>query len=130
MAFTNNSDTKKYPAKIAFINQSLNGDHAAEIICKVNAYNPALLPGLFINAEVEVENKKTLTVPEDAVVRWEGKFYIFTDLGNNQFKMMEVKSGVKNEGFCQVTSNELNNSSKIVVKNAYTLLMSAMNNDE
>lgn len=130
MAFTNNSDTKKYPAKIAFINQSLNGDRAAEIICKVNAYNPALLPGLFINAEVEVENKKTLTVPEDAVVRWEGKFYIFTDLGNNQFKMMKVKSGVKNEGFCQVTSNELNNSSKIVVKNAYTLLMSAMNNDE
>ncbi|MBW1654325.1 efflux RND transporter periplasmic adaptor subunit [Flavobacterium quisquiliarum] len=130
MAFANNSDAKKYPAKIAFINQSLNGDRAAEIICKVNTYNPALLPGLFINAEVEVENQKALTVPEDAVVRWQGKFFVFTALGNNQFQMVEVKAGVKNEGFCQITSNELDNSSKIVVKNAYTLLMSAMNNDE
>ncbi|RYJ38891.1 Efflux transporter, RND family, MFP subunit [Flavobacterium anhuiense] len=130
MAFANNSDTKKYPAKIAFINQSLNGDRAAEIICKVNVYNPSLLPGLFINAEVEVGNQKALTIPEDAVVRWQGKFYVFIDIGNNQFQMVEVKSGVKNEGFCQVASNELNNSSKIVVKNAYTLLMSAMNQDE
>ncbi|HEY1195767.1 efflux RND transporter periplasmic adaptor subunit [Flavobacterium sp.] len=130
MAFANNSDTKKYPAKIAFINQSLNGDRAAEIICKVNAYNPALLPGLFINAEIEVENQKALTVPEEAVVRWQGKFYVFTDLGNNQFQMNEVKSGVKNEGFSQINSDAVSSSSKVVIKNAYTLLMSAMNNDE
>ncbi|WP_278021564.1 efflux RND transporter periplasmic adaptor subunit [Flavobacterium ginsengisoli] len=130
MAYTNASDAKKYAAKIAFINQSLNGDRATEIICNVNAYNPALLPGLFVNAEVEIENKKALTVPEDAVVRWQGKFYVFTAIGNNQFQMNEVKSGVKNEGFTQITSDAISDSSKVVVKNAYTLLMSAMNNDE
>ncbi|MEN2489532.1 efflux RND transporter periplasmic adaptor subunit [Flavobacterium sp. B11] len=130
MVYANASDTKKYAAKIAFINQSLNGDRAAEIICKVNTYNPALLPGLFVNAEVEIENQKALTVPEDAVVRWEGKFYVFTELGNNQFQMVEVKSGVKNEGYNQIISDAISTSSKIIVKNAYTLLMSAMNNDE
>jgi len=130
MVYANASDTKKYGAKIAFINQSLNGDRAAEIICKVNTYNPALLPGLFVNAEVEIENQKALTVPEDAVVRWEGKFYVFTELGNNQFQMVEVKSGVKNEGYNQIISDAISASSKIIVKNAYTLLMSAMNNDE
>lgn len=130
MAYTNSSDAKKYAGKIAFINQSLNGDRAAEIICKVNSYNPELLPGLFVNAEVEIENKKALTVPEDAVVRWEGKFYVFTDIGNNQFQMIEVKSGVKNEGYNQIISDAISSSSKVVVKNAYTLLMSAMNNDE
>lgn len=130
MVYTNASDTEKYGAKIAFINQSLNGDRAAEIICKVNSYNPALLPGLFVNAEVEVENQKALTVPEDAVARWQGKFYVFTELGNNEFKMVEVKSGVKNDGYNQIISDAISNSSKVVVKNAYTLLMSAMNNDE
>ena len=130
MAYTNASDAKKYAAKIAFINQSLNGDRAAEIICKVNSYNPDLLPGLFVNAEVEIENQKALTVPEDAVVRWEGKFYVFTDIGSNQFKMNEVKSGVKNEGYWQITSDTISSSSKVIIKNAYTLLMSAMNNDE
>ncbi|WP_294965552.1 efflux RND transporter periplasmic adaptor subunit [uncultured Flavobacterium sp.] len=128
--YANASDAKKYGAKIAFINQSLNGDRAAEIICKVNNYNPELLPGLFVNAEVEIENQKALTVPEDAVVRWEGKFYVFTELGNNQFKMNEVKSGVKNEGYNQIISDAISSSSKVVIKNAYTLLMSAMNNDE
>ncbi|KAF2339696.1 efflux RND transporter periplasmic adaptor subunit [Flavobacterium nitrogenifigens] len=128
--YANASDAKKYGAKIAFINQSLNGDRAAEIICKVNTYNPALLPGLFVNAEVEIENQKALTVPEDAVVRWEGKFYVFTELGNNQFQMIEVKSGVKNEGYNQIISDAVSSSSKLVIKNAYTLLMSAMNNDE
>ncbi|WP_433830988.1 efflux RND transporter periplasmic adaptor subunit [Flavobacterium anhuiense] len=130
MAYTNASDAKKYAAKIAFINQSLNGDRAAEIICNVNSYNPDLLPGLFVNAEVEIENQKALTVPEDAVVRWEGKFYVFTDIGNNQYQMNEVKSGVKNEGFTQITSDAISSSSKVIIKNAYTLLMSAMNNDE
>ncbi|MDQ6530800.1 efflux RND transporter periplasmic adaptor subunit [Flavobacterium sp. LHD-85] len=130
MAYTNASDAKKYPAKIAFINQSLNGDRAAEIICKVNSYNPELLPGLFVNAEVEIENQKALTVPEDAVVRWEGKFYVFTDIGDNQFQMNEIKSGVKNEGYSQITSDAISSSSKVIIKNAYTLLMSAMNNDE
>lgn len=83
-----------------------------------------------MNAEVEIENQKALTVPEDAVVRWEGKFYVFTELGNNQFKMNEVKSGVKNEGYNQIISDAISSSSKVVIKNAYTLLMSAMNNDE
>lgn len=128
--YPNASDAKKYGAKIAFINQSLNGDRAAEIICKVNSYSPALLPGLFVNAEVEIENQKALTVPEDAVVRWEGKFYVFTDIGSNQFQMVEVKSGVKNEGYNQIISDAVSSSSKVIVKNAYTLLMSAMNNDE
>lgn len=44
--------------------------------------------------------------------------------------MNEVKSGVKNEGFTQITSDAISSSSKVIIKNAYTLLMSAMNNDE
>lgn len=61
-AYTNASNDKMYLAKIASINQSLNGDRAAEIICKMNTYNPDLLPGLFVNAEVEIDNKEALTV--------------------------------------------------------------------
>lgn len=129
-AFANTSNFKKHTAQIVFINQSLNGDRAAEIICRVNHYDAELLPGLFINAEVETENKKALTVAEDAVVRWQGKFYVFTDLGNNQFRMIEVKSGVRNEGLIQISSDAVSDTSRVVVKNAYTLLMSAMNNDE
>lgn len=129
-AFTNSNPSKKYIAKIAYINQSLNGDRAAEVVCKINQYDASLLPGLFINAEAEFENEEALTVPEDAVVRWQGKFFVFTHTGNNNYKMIPVAPGTINEGYRQIKSDLINSSSKIVTKNAYTLLMTFMNSGE
>nr|WP_199002904.1 efflux RND transporter periplasmic adaptor subunit [Flavobacterium sp. ASV13] len=126
-AFTNANPSKKFPAKIAYINRSLNDDRAAEVICKVNQYDNALIPGLFINAEAEFENEKAITVPEDAVVRWQGKFFVFALSGNNQYKMVPVEPGTTTDGFRQIKSSAIDKSSKIVIKNAYTLLMTFMN---
>jgi cobalt-zinc-cadmium efflux system membrane fusion protein len=126
-AFTNAKPSKKYQAKIAYINQSLNDDRAAEVICKVNQYESSLIPGLFINAEAEFDNEKAITVPEDAVVRWQGKFFVFALAGNNQYKMVGVEPGTVSDGYRQIKSSSINGSSKIVTKNAYTLLMTFMN---
>ncbi|OXA98157.1 efflux transporter periplasmic adaptor subunit [Flavobacterium oncorhynchi] len=126
-AFTNANPSKRFSAKIAYINRSLNDDRAAEVICKVNQYDNTLIPGLFINAEAEFENEKAITVPEDAVVRWQGKFFVFALSGNNQYKMVVVEPGTTTDGFRQIKSSVINKSSKIVIKNAYTLLMTFMN---
>ncbi|WP_428229455.1 efflux RND transporter periplasmic adaptor subunit [Flavobacterium sp.] len=126
-AFTNANPSKKYSAKIAYINQSLNDDRAAEVICKVNQYDSALVPGLFINTEAEFNNEKALTVPEDAVVRWQGKFFVFAANGNNNYKMVAVEPGTRSEGYRQIKSAAIQASSKIVTRNAYTLLMTFMN---
>lgn len=126
-AFTNAKRSKKYTAKIAYINQSLNDDRAAEVVCKVNQYDSALIPGLFINAEAEYQNEKAIAVPEDALVRWQGKFFVFAVTGNNQYKMVAVEPGATTDGFRQIKSSAIDKSSKIVTKNAYTLLMTFMN---
>lgn len=128
--FTNAKPSKKHQAKIAYINQSLNDDRAAEVICKVNQYDSALIPGLFINAEAEFENEKALTVPEDAVVRWQGKFFVFSLIGNNKYKMVSIEPGTASNGYRQIKSSDIDKSSKIVIKNAYTLLMTFMNGGE
>jgi len=125
--FTNADPSKKYTAKIAYINQSLNGDRAAEVVCKLNIYNNALIPGLFINAEAEFENEKALTVPEDAIVKWQNKFYVFSNTENQKYKMIPVETGSSSNGYRQIKSSFIDKSSKIVVKNAYTLLMTFMN---
>lgn len=129
-AFANGNPSKKYTARVAYINQSLNGDRAAEVVCKIDKYDPSLLPGLFINAEVEFENEKALTVPEEAVVRWQGKFFVFSNSGNNKYQMVSIKPGISNEGERQIKSGLIDASSKIVIKNAYTLLMTLMNSGE
>lgn len=125
--FTNADPSKKYAAKIAYINQSLNGDRAAEVVCKLNTYNNALIPGLFINADAEFENEKALTVPEDAIVKWQNKFYVFSNTENQKYKMIPVETGSSSNGYRQIKSSFIDKSSKIVVKNAYTLLMTFMN---
>ncbi|MEG0851687.1 MAG: efflux transporter periplasmic adaptor subunit, partial [Flavobacterium sp.] len=79
------------------------------------------------NAEAEFENEKAITVPEDAVVRWQGKFFVFALSGNNQYKMAAVEPGTTTDGFRQIKSSAIDKSSKIVIKNAYTLLMTFMN---
>lgn len=127
MAFTNANPSKKYKAKIAYINQSLNDDRAAEVICKVNQYESSLIPGLFINAEAEFNNEKAITVPEDAVVRWQGKFFVFSVSTNGIYKMVPVETGSSANGYQLIKSPIIDQSSKIVIKNAYTLLMSFMN---
>lgn len=125
--FTNADPSKKYTAKIAYINQSLNGDRAAEVICKLNKYDNALIPGLFINAEAEFDNEKALTVPEDAIVKWQNKFFVFANTENQKFKMIPVEAGTTSNGFRHIKSEAITKSSNIVIKNAYTLLMTFMN---
>ena len=97
-AFTNSDPDKKFQAEVILITKSLDQDRMAEVHCHFERYNPSLSPGMFMNGEVSVQNNKTLTVPEDALVRWENKFYVFTAHGNGKFEMIHVKPGVINHG--------------------------------
>lgn len=125
--YSNSNPEKKFSAKIQFINHSLNQDRAAEVIARLDRYDPLFLPGLFVNADIHISNKKQLTLPENAIADWKGKSYVFEDNGNNSYKLVEVKAGIAQNGFKQFSSEVITASSKVVIKNAYTLLMKAMN---
>ncbi|KAF2514727.1 efflux RND transporter periplasmic adaptor subunit [Flavobacterium zhairuonense] len=125
--YSNSNPEKKFSAKIQFINHSLNQDRAAEVIARLDHYDSLFLPGLFVNADIHITNKKQLTLPENAIVDWKGKSYVFEDKGNNSYKIVPVKAGITQNGFKQFTSEVITASSKLVVENAYALLMKAMN---
>jgi membrane fusion protein, heavy metal efflux system len=129
-AYTNADPDKKFPAEIILITKSLDQDRMAEVHCHFEKYSPALVPGMFINGEVSISNQKALTVPEDALVRWENKFYVFTDQGSGKFEMVNVKPGVINEGKQQIEATGIDDSTRLVVKNAYALLMKIKNTEK
>ena len=129
-AFTNGNTGKKFPAEIILITKSVDQDRMAEVHCHFDRYSPSLVPGMFINGEVAVSNNKALTVPEDALVRWENKFYIFTAHGNGKFEMVNVTPGVINAGKQQIQAPGINDSTKLVTKNAYALLMKIKNTEK
>ncbi|WPO78351.1 efflux RND transporter periplasmic adaptor subunit [Flavobacterium sp. KACC 22761] len=125
--YSNSNPEKKFSAKIQYINHSLNQDRATEVIARLDRYDSLFLPGLFVNADIHIMNIKQLTLPENAIVDWKGKSYVFEDNGNNSYKIVAVKAGIAQNGFKQFSSEVITSSSKLVVENAYTLLMKAMN---
>lgn len=130
IAYTNDQPDKKYEAEIILISKNLNEDRIADVHCHFEKLEPNLLPGMFMNAEVEVDNATGLTVAEDAVVRWQDKFYVFAATGNNTFKMLPVNTGIANNGMQQIDGAGINADTKLVVKNAYALLMKLKNSAE
>ncbi|TDE14468.1 efflux RND transporter periplasmic adaptor subunit [Dyadobacter psychrotolerans] len=129
-AYTNSEPGKKFQAEIILISKNLDQDRMAEVHCHFEQYSPSLVPGMFINGEVSVDNKEALTVPEEAVVRWENRFFVFTDSGNGKFEMTEVKPGVISKGKQQIEAAGIDESTRLVVKNAYALLMKIKNTEE
>ncbi|TWR29176.1 efflux RND transporter periplasmic adaptor subunit [Mucilaginibacter pallidiroseus] len=130
ITYTTDNPAKKYEAEIILISKNLNEDRMASVHCHFEKFDATLLPGMFMNAEVEVANSTALLVPEDAVVRWQNKFYVFTAGAANTFRMMEVKPGNESEGMQQVDGTGIDSKTRLVTKNAYTLLMKMKNSAE
>lgn len=132
VAFNNNQPEKKYRCEIILISQDLSVDRSAEVHCHFEEYDKSLFPGMYMNAEVEIENKNALTVNDDAVVSWEGKDYIFGLIGKNEFEMIEIKRGNSSENYTEISpvKNGSLADKKLVIKGAYAILMQLKNGAE
>lgn len=132
IAFNNNQSDKKYPCEIILVSQDLSEDRSADVHCHFEAYDKTLLPGMYMNAEVEIMMKNVASINEDAIVSHEGKDYIFLSKSKTEFELVEIKKGNSENNFTEVNAldgKDLKNS-KIVVKGAYSLLMQMKNKSE
>ena len=129
-AYTNNQPEKKYPCAIILISKNLSDERSAEVHCHFEQYDKTLLPGMFMNAEIEVKSNNVNALPDDAIIRFENKQYIFITKGKNQFEMLEVKTGNSENGFTEVSIDEKLAKETFVLKGAYNLLMKMKNTSE
>ncbi len=131
-AYTNNNPDKKYSCEILLIGKDLSMEGNTDVHCHFEVYDKTLVPGTYMNAEIEVKNNKALTLPSDAVVRFEGKQYVYKVDGNNQFDMLEVTAGESENGFTEIIFRSTEDMSKadFVTKGAYSLLMMMKNKAE
>ena len=132
LAFNNNQPDKKYPCEIILISQDLSADRSADVHCHFENYDKTLLPGMYMNADVEIKMESVISVNEDAIVSFEGKDYIFISEGNLQFKMIEVNKGSSENNFTEINAVDKQDLSKLLVvtKGAYSLLMFLKNSSE
>ncbi|MFZ1798346.1 MAG: efflux RND transporter periplasmic adaptor subunit [Chitinophagaceae bacterium] len=130
VAYTNNDPAKKYPGDIILISKDVSPDGVTEVHCHFDNYDKFLIPGMYMNAEIELVNQMRNGLPDEAFVRFEGKEYIFENTGKNTFEMVEVEMGNSENGFAEITSVKDLSGKSIVTKGAYALLMSLKNLEE
>lgn len=131
-AYSNDKPEEKHAADIFLISRNVNEDRAVTVHCHFHQYDPLLLPGMYMNAVIDVNNKNAEALPDEAVVRWQNKFYVFVVKDALKFEMIPVNTGVTADGYTEVIlpPSAKTDGLQLVIKNAYTLLMKLKNSGE
>lgn len=129
-AYTNTNPNKKYPCKIILLGKDFSENRSTEIHCHFLNYDKTLLPGMYMNADIELQSQQSNALPSDAIISFESKNYIFIDKGNKQYEMTQVNTGNTENGFTEIASATDFTNKNIVVKGAYSLLMKMKNTEE
>lgn len=127
-----NAPEKTFFAEIILIGRDLNEHRAVEVHCHFIPNEPKLAPGMFLVGEIETTETNALTVPNDAVVRFENKHFCFIEKSEGKYALHAVEIGVSDKNYLQIRplSMEGFETGKIVLKGAYTLLSKMKNTAE
>jgi cobalt-zinc-cadmium efflux system membrane fusion protein len=124
--YINNNINQKYLATVAVITPNINEERTTDVHCHLVNENVHLYPGTFANAEIELNNAKVNALPEESVVKWQNKPFVFVKMDASNFKMVPIEIGVSNNGFVEIKTDL--GKQEVVLTNAYTLLMQLKNN--
>ncbi|MFA6150249.1 MAG: efflux RND transporter periplasmic adaptor subunit [Chitinophagaceae bacterium] len=130
IAYSNNKPNEKHPCEIILISKDISAEHYAEVHCHFEDYDKTLFPGMYMNAEIELHNENLSVLPEEAIVNFEGKHFVFIAKEKNIFELAEVNTGAKENEFIEIKNAAEFGNKRIVIKGAYTLLMSLKNKAE
>ncbi|MEN9339783.1 MAG: hypothetical protein RIQ62_1095 [Bacteroidota bacterium] len=132
MAFNNTDPDKKYPCEIILIGKDVSAERTVQVHCHFENYDKTLIPGMYMNAQVEVATDDAYVIPNDGIVRFEGKEYVYIESANRKYEMIEVLTKNAENGYTQISfaDNKDRAANTFVTKGAYSLLMKLKNTEE
>ena len=116
--------------EIAFVHANLSDQRSGEAICKFTSAHDQLVPGMFMQADVELGVHRVTAMPVSSVVHYEGKNFIFVRNDQHTFEMLEVQMGTEENSQVEVMLQGALNGRNVVYNGAYTLLMALANQAE
>jgi len=135
-----NNETEQHEALIYQTAKSVDADKTYKVYASVQGTCKNVLPGMYVNAVIEATTAKVTALPSKSIVSFEDKDYIFVFERNKvesgkpftEYRMIQVKKGVTDEGYTEITLPENYNfkAEKVVVKGAYNLLSAKKNAGE
>ncbi|OFM85343.1 efflux RND transporter periplasmic adaptor subunit [Weeksella sp. HMSC059D05] len=130
LASTNQNPEQKYEAKVISIGQEVNSDGSVNVLAQLsNPLPQQMISKMYFTVELSFANQFAQVLPEESVVHFEGKDYVYEVLSNNTYKMKKVKIGKVEQNMVAIES-PLDSNKKYVSKGAYALLMAMKNTEE
>ncbi len=127
-----NEDDRERLATVHLIGRSIGSGRTVQVHGHLDKEDEQYLPGMFVKAFIEIADNTVNALPEQAMVRSEGKHYIYIlkekRIENNQemtdFEMIEVQKGITEGLYVEVVLPDTFdiNSNQVVLKGAYSLL--------
>lgn len=130
LAYTLSMPEKKYNCEIILINKKVNDDGTIDVHCHFEKYDESLIPGTYMQADVMVEDIKGGAIPKNAVVFYNNTYFVFVQSKANEFEMIRIEKISENENFILIRNYAELKNKKIVISNAYSLLMKLKNTEE
>jgi len=87
IAYTNSEPNKKHKGEIFLINKDASIDGTSEVHCLFEDFDKMLLAGMYMNAEVQLISSNSNVLPEESIVNFEGKDYVFIEISKQKYKM-------------------------------------------
>lgn len=127
LTFNNAQPDKTYESEVILISKDLDGDGSVEVHCHFEQADKSLFPGMYMNGEIEVHNAQVYSLPEEAVLSYEGKNFIFIAKGENRFELRAIEIGNRENKFIEILNPEELIGKDLVIGGAYALLMKMKN---
>jgi len=125
----NNKSDKTYDAKVHLVTPNIENERTTEVHCDVVTSNTGLFPGTFVNAQIQLNDATVGALPAASIVKWQNKSYVFVERSSLTYEMVPVVAGMESKDMVEIISG-ISVDQKVVVANAYTLLMKLKNSSE
>lgn len=122
------NETEPKMATIYLIGREIGNDRMVKVHCHLDKEDPSVIPGSFVNAEVDLTNAQQITVPSEAIVNLKGKNVVFwkkheSDSGTvYELKEVELLGEEGGRTAIRYKSGDATGKEEVAVKGAYAIL--------
>jgi membrane fusion protein, heavy metal efflux system len=142
-----NESGRERIATVYLIGRMISESRSVRVHCHMEEEDKNLLPGMYVDATIEITNNSVNALPSEAIVKSENKEFVFVAAEGEQdgvdseeevkkkeekgsqhegiihFEMIEVITGVSDVGYTEIKNPEIfKQGSKVVTKGSFFLL--------
>jgi cobalt-zinc-cadmium efflux system membrane fusion protein len=126
------NETKERLAKVYLIGKEITPERTVRVHCHLEVEDKSLIPGMYFSAIIETDQKSSQALPNDAIVNYSGKYFVFVvnEPAGHHFEMVEIQKGVSEDGYTSVVLPSTAMDKSIVSKGTYSLLGMLKNKED